>query len=124
DRDVEGVEVGLLQIRGDPLERLLGGQSLEREVLLAHLPLEEVFPLSGRILAASPCEPLPDLVPRARGRDELEPILRRSLSLRLGGEDVDGVPRAELVVERDELAVDLRADRPMPDLGMDRVGEI
>src|SRR5512132_3020012 len=105
DRDVQRIEVGLLEIRRDLLERLFRGQPFEGEVLLAHLPLEEVLPLVERILTAPPSEPLPDLVPRARGRDELEPILRRPLPLRLRGEDVDRVARPERVAQRAALPV-------------------
>ena len=76
------------------------------------------------VLAPLPAEPLADLVARPRRRDEPEPVLRRALALRLRGEDVDRVAGAQLVVEGHELAVHLGADRAVPDLGVDRVGEV
>src|SRR4029079_7374310 len=95
----------------------------EREVLLAHLPLEQVPTLIEGVLTAASREPLPDLVPGSRRRAELHPILARSLPLRLRRQDLDGVARAQLVVQRDELAVHFGTDRAVTDLGVDRAGE-
>ena len=83
-----------------------------------------VAALIQRVLAASAREPLPDLVARPRRLHELEPVLARPLALRLRRQDLDGVARPQLVVERHELAVDLRADRAVADLGVDRVREV
>src|SRR4029450_2024531 len=73
------------------LERVLGREPLEGNVLLAHQPLE-LLPAALRcVLAPLATEPLPDLVASAWRLAPPEPVLRRSLPLRLGGQDVDRV---------------------------------
>src|SRR5659263_620136 len=52
----------------------------------------------------------------ARGTDEGEPVARRSRTLGLGGEHLDGVPVLELGVERDEFPVDPCPHRPVAHL--------
>src|SRR5206468_658153 len=54
--------------------------------------------------------------------DEVEPVLARQLAR--VGEDLDRVAVDELVAQRHELAVDLRARARIADLAMDRVGEV
>ena len=49
---------------------------------------------------------------------------RDGCALALGGEHLDDVARLQLVVERDDLAVHLRADAAVPDVGVDGVGEV
>ena len=64
-----------------------------------------------------------DLVAGAGRLDEREPVARRA-ALALGGEDLDDVAGGELVVQRDDLAVDLGADAAVPDVGVDLVREV
>src|SRR5204863_6129729 len=75
------------------------------------------------VLARLLLEPLLDLVARARRLDQRQPVARRA-ALALAGEDLDDVAALELVVERDDLAVDARADAAMADLRVDLVGEV
>jgi hypothetical protein len=44
--------------------------------------------------------------------------------LALRRDDLDDVAVLQPVVERDEAVVDLRADRPVADVGVDPVGEV
>src|SRR4029450_12502483 len=81
------------------LERVLGREPLEGNVLLAHQPLELLPAVLERVLAPLAAEPLPDLVAGAWRLDPSEPVLRRSLTPRLGGQDVDRVAGPQLVVE-------------------------
>ena len=55
-----------------------------------------------------------DLRARARGLDELQPVLVRLLVR--GGDDLDRVAVAELVAQRDDQAVDARARAVVADL--------
>src|SRR3712207_4552862 len=75
------------------------------------------------VLARLGLEPLLDLVARARRLDDAEPVARRAAVL-VRGEDLDDVARAQLVVQRDDLAVDARADAAVADLRVDLVGEV
>src|SRR3954454_767050 len=122
--DVQRVEVRVFEVRCDLLHRVLGRKPLERQVLFAHLPLEQIASLIQRILAPTAREPLPDLVASARGRNELEPVLAGPLSLGFRGQDLDRIAGPQFVVQRHELAVDLGADRAVPDLGVDGVREV
>src|SRR5207253_9978432 len=88
------------------------------EVVLEHLA---AGPLG--ILAALALEPGADLRLRARGLGERKPVARRAAGL-LGGEDLADVARAQLVVQRHHLAVDLRADAAVADVGVDLVREV
>src|SRR6185436_2005361 len=108
--------------------REAGDDRLRRDLPLADRDVQRlearelhlVRELLERVLAPLATEPLPDLVAGARRLDPSEPVLRRSLALRLRGQDVDRIARSQFVVERNELAVHLGADGPVPDLGMDR----
>ena len=75
------------------------------------------------VLAALLLEPGADLVAGAARPDQLQPVARRA-ALLLGGQHLDDVARLQLVVQRDDLAVDLRADAAVADVGVDGVGEV
>src|SRR5206468_12241309 len=97
---------------------LLVGQAalLEgRGELVAALVLRVLAPLAG--------EPGADLVAGPSRPHELEPVTRGTAAL-LGGQRLDDVTAAQLVVERDDLAVHLRPDAAVADVGVDRVGEV
>src|SRR5581483_6067237 len=81
--------------------------------------------LSGENVLLAPlfAEPLLDLVFRARGLDDREPV-QRWMAARLVHQDLADVAVLHLVVERDDPAVDLRADAVIADVGMDLIGEI
>src|SRR5207249_9945184 len=110
-RYVQRLEVGELHLLGEEPERLLGGEALEGDVLLAHQPLERIAALLKRILPPLPAEPLTDLVAGPGSLHEPQPILGWSLTVRLRGDDLDRIPGAQLVVQRHELPADLGADR-------------
>ena len=63
-----------------------------------------------------------DLVARARGGDEVQPVAAR-LVPRLR-DDLDDVAVLQARAERHHLAVDARADALVADVGVDRVGEV
>ena len=86
-------------------------QLLVRQVLSLQRVVEQLAPLGLGLAPRLTLEPLPDLVPGARGRGEAHPVARRAAA-RLRGEDLDEVAVLKPVVERDDAAVDLRADRP------------
>ena len=90
---------------------------------LAQVLLQQVAADVLGVLARLGLEPLLDLVPRAGRLDHRQPVARGS-ALALGGEDLDDVARAQLVVERDDLAVHARADAAVADLGVHLVGEV
>ena len=96
---------------------------LRRQALLLEVLLEQLAAGVLGVLARLGLEPLLDLVARARGLDQRQPVARRA-ALALGGEHLDDVAGLELVVERDDLAVDLRADAAVADVGVDLVGEV
>ena len=75
------------------------------------------------VLARLLLEPLLDLVARARGLDHGQPVARRA-ALALARQHLDDVAGLQRVVERDDLAVDLRADAAVAELGVDLVGEV
>ena len=123
--DVEGFQVGELHlVHGHLRDDLLVREPLERQVLLAHQPLDGIATVIQGILATTAREPLTDLRASSGRLHELQPVLRRPLALRLRRQDVDAVAGPQLVVQRDELAADLGADGPMADLGVDRVREV
>ena len=81
-------------------------------------------PSSIALLATLPDVPLLDLVGRPSAGDELQPVAARTSTLDVGGEDLDRITRLESGVERYETAVDLGANAAMPDVGVNRVGEV
>ena len=63
-----------------------------------------------------------DLVASARCLDEREPIFTRKVSgLR---QDLDDIAVLKRTLQRNDAAIDLRADARMPDIGVNRVREI
>src|SRR5258708_3517587 len=118
---VQRRQVRVPELPGHVAERVGAGEALQRQPLLAHDLGDLVLArLDGR-LAALLGEPLADLVARAGALDEREPVPARPGFLRLGGEDLYGVAVVQGVVQRDEAAVDPRADRTVADLRVDRV---
>src|SRR5262245_23787173 len=67
-------------------------------------------------------DPVFDLTARLRGGDEVEPVAARLVTRRR--HDLDHVAVLNLVLQRDDLAVDFRADALVADLGMNRIGEV
>src|SRR5690606_23952449 len=76
------------------------------------------------LLAALLGEPLPDLVPRPRTLDEVEPVATRPGALSFGGEDLHQVAVLQLALQGHQAAVDPCADAPVAHLGVDGVGEV
>ena len=104
---------------GDPgaLER-----ARQRQPRLAKLAVEQLAPelAAARLLLGA--DRVADLPARLAGHDEVEPVLPRQLAR--VGQDLDRVAVDELVAQRHELAVDLRARARIADLAVDRVGEV
>ena len=123
EREVEVLgllEAHLADHRGEHARAL---ELAVREVLCLEGLVERFAPLLLRLAARLPLVPLPDLVPRTRGRRERQPVARRAAA-RLRSEDLDEVAVLQPVVERDDPPVDLRADRPVADVRVDRVREV
>ena len=81
------------------------------------------WPSEHVLFLALLAEPLLDLVLGARRLDDREPVERRPRA-RLVDEHLDDVAVLELEVERDDLAVDLRADAVVADVGVHLIGEV
>src|SRR3954468_8157827 len=80
-----------------------------RQPCAAHVLVEDVATRALGVLAPLALEPGADLRLGARGLGKRQPVARRPAFL-LRGEDLADVPRLQLVVQRHDLAVDLRAD--------------
>src|SRR5262249_56587919 len=98
-------------------------QLLVRQVLLLERLLEGLAALLLRLLTRLARVPLPDLVARAGRRGEREPVAGRPPA-RLRGEELDEGSAPQAVVQRHDAAVDLRPDRAVADVGVDRVREV
>src|SRR5207247_9483208 len=81
--------------------------------------------LPGRdvLVALRARAPGADLLARARSSDHTEPVAGRS-ARGFARDDLDDVAGREPVVERHDAAVHLRADRAVPDVGVDPVREV
>ena len=88
----------------------------------AEVALEQLGPDLEAAAALLDLDPVADALLRARGRDDLQPVLARGLAGR--GDDLDRVAALQLVLERDELAVDARAGAVLADLRVDAVREV
>ena len=124
ERDVEVLgllEAGLADHSGEDGR---AGELLVREVLALERVLEQLATLRLEILLLLAREELADLVPGARRSDEREPVAGGAAGSGLAREDLDPVAAAEAVVERNDPAVHLRADRAVTDVGVHRVGEV
>ena len=110
-------EVELLARRGE-----VGAEQAEAAQFL----VEQV--LAGLLVARAIelVEPGAHLVARTAAGEEAvgrhQPVATRLAGL--GGQDLDAVAAAQLVVERHDAAVDLGAAAAMPDLGVHVVGEV
>ena len=110
ERDVE--VVGLLK----PISRMTSASSAEPVIFCAGRPAflrcscSSSRPVCSESSRDSALNQALDLVARAGGLDDGEPVARRP-ALALGGEHLDDVAGLQLVVQRDDLAVDLRARR-------------
>ena len=123
ERDVEVVGLAVAHLADHVGEQRRAGDLLRRQALLAQVLLEQVAAGVLGVLARLRLEPLPDLVARARRLDHRQPVARGA-ALALGGEDLDDVAAAQLVVQRHDLAVHARADAAVADLGVHLVGEV
>ena len=94
-----------------------------RQLLLLQRLLEGLAALLLGVLARLAGEPLPDLVPRARGLRERQPVARRAAPA-LRRQDLDEVAALQRVVERHDPAVDACADGLVADVRVHRVGEV
>src|SRR5439155_11554779 len=124
ERDVEVLGLAEAGLADHLREHRGAGQLPVRQVLLLQGLLERVASLLLGLLAGLAGVPLPDLVPRPGRGGEREPVARRPAAAGLRGQDLDEVPARELIVERDDPAVDLRAHRPVADVRVHGVGEV
>ena len=121
--DVEVVGLAEAHLADHVGEQRRAGDPLRRQAGLAQGGVQLLAPAALGVLAALALEQGADLVARAAGAHQREPVARRA-ALLLGGQDLDDVAAVELVVQRHDLAVDLGADAAVPDVGVDRVGEV
>src|ERR1035437_2662280 len=97
ERDVEVIGLAVAAL-GDPVrEQRRAGELLRRQALFAQVLLQQLAPRVLGVLARLRLEPLLDLVARTRGLDHRQPVARGA-ALALGGEDLDDVAGAQLVV--------------------------
>src|SRR4051794_24103943 len=121
--DVEVLGLAEAHLADDVGEQRRSGDLLRRQAGLRERLLQQAAAGVLGVLAALLLEPLLDLVARARGLHHGEPVARRA-ALALGRQDLDDVARLQRVVQRDDLAVDLRAHAAVAELGVDLVGEV
>ena len=124
DGGVQRLEVGVVHRLGDVVERRRRRQLLDRQTLLAQRLGQLLAPGVDGVDPALTREPLADLGAGLRRVHELQPVAARARALDLAGEDLDGVARRQRGVERHQAPVDPRADAPVADVGVDRVGEV
>src|SRR5581483_9524715 len=96
ERHVEVVGLAEAELADDVGEQRRAGDALRRQALLAQRLLERLAARVLGVLAVLGLEPLLDLVARARGLHDREPVARGP-ALALGGQDLDDVARAQLV---------------------------
>ena len=123
ERDVEVVGLAVAHLADHVGEQRRAGDLLRRQARLLEVLLQQLAAGVLGVLARLGLEPGADLVARAGRLDDGEPVARRA-ALALGGEHLDDVARLQLVVQRHDLAVDLRADAAVADVGVDLVGEV
>ncbi len=123
ERDVELVALPEAHLADHVRQQRRADDPLRRQALLLEVVLEQLAPGVLGVLARLALEPLADLVAGARRLHEREPVARRA-ALALGGQHLDDVAALELVGERHDPAVDLRAHAAVTDVGVDLVGEV
>ena len=123
EREVEVLRLLEARLADHLRERRRAAQLRVRQVLRLERVLERLASLRLGVLARLAREPLADLVARARALRQRHPVARRAAAL-LRREDLDEVAVLQLVVQRDDAAVDLRADGAMADVGVHGVGEV
>src|SRR5215212_4965207 len=123
ERDVE--VLGLLEagLANHLSEHRRALQLAVGQVLLLQRALERLATLGLGLLARLAREPLADLVAGPRGGRQRKPVARGPAPA-LRGQDLDEVAALQTVVERDDPAVDLRADGAVADVCVDGVGEV
>ena len=123
ERDVEVVGLAEAHLADHVGQQRRAGDLLRRQAGLVEVLLQQLAAGVLGVVARLGLEPGADLVARARRLDQRQPVARRA-ALALGGEDLDDVAGLQLVVQRDDLAVDLGADAAVADVGVDLVGEV
>jgi hypothetical protein len=99
------------------VENLLGLELEARGLLL-----ENLAPDLDRLDALLLGQPVADFVARARGDGEVQPVAARAVARRR--QNLDDFAVLDLVLERDDAVVDLRARTLVADFGVNRVGEV
>ena len=122
-RDVEVVGLAEAHLADDVGEQRRASDPLRRQAALADRVLELLAPAALGVLAALALQEGADLVARPAGPHHRQPVARGP-ALLLRGQDLDDVAGLELVVQRDDLAVHLRPDAAMADVGVNGVGEV
>ena len=123
ERDVEVVGLAEAHLADHVRQQRRARELLRRQAGLVEVLLEQLAARVLGVLARLGLEPRLDLVARAGGLDDRQPVARRA-ALALGGQDLHDVARLQLVVQRHDLAVDLRADAAVADVRVDLVGEV
>ncbi len=123
ERDVEVVRLAEAHLADHVGQQRRAGDALGRQPGLGQVLLQQVAAGVLGVVARLGLEPGADLVARARGLHQRQPVARRA-ALALGGEDLDDVAGGQLVVQRHDLAVDLGAHAAVADVGVDLVREV
>src|SRR5690625_247099 len=124
-RQVEVVgAVAIHELGGGLVELRLGGVLRHRQVPPAQGALEGAAAALQLLLALLQTEVVANLLLRATGGGDLDPVGAGAVVLRAVREDLDPVTRLQLVAERDDLAVHARAHAAVAHLSVHRVGEV
>ncbi len=123
DRRQEVVDRAVLVQRGDLAQLLVVQVGEVHAVHAVELFVEQVAALGHVLLPALAFEPLPDALLGGRALDEVEPVAARAVRA-LGGQHLNDLSVLQRVVERHHAPVDLGADAPVPDLGVNPVREV
>ena len=123
ERDVEVVGLPEAHLADHVGEQRRADDLLRRQPGLLEVLVQQLAAGVLGVLARLGLEPGADLVARAGRLDDRQPVARRA-ALALGGEHLDDVAGLQLVVQRHDLAVDLRADAAVADVRVDLVGEV
>ena len=93
-----------------------------RHVVLAQFLVEDTAPEFDRPRALFETNEVLDFVASVRGCGKVEPVAVRLVTAL--GDDLDDVAVLQVSTKRHHLAVDPRADALVPDVGVNRVGEV
>ena len=122
DADQHVVGVLVSHVVGDGAQRALGAGVGDAQAVLAHLARQLVAAAEQVVCTGDLAEVRADLVARAGGFHDVEPVAAGAC--RLLRENLHAVAQLQLVGQRHNGAVDLRAHAVVAHLGVDGIGEV